>query len=94
MGKSNNINKLFSKIFGPDKDKQLSTKEKKESLRSYYGVAGLDEKILESKFGSEEEKVALEKRVKVLIEENNKKLSPMLQEIVKKTQFAINEDNK
>lgn len=94
MGKSNNINKLFSKIFGPDKDKQLSIRKKKEALRSYYGVVGLDEKMLESKFGSEEEKVELEKRVKVLIDENNKKLSPMLQKVVKKTQIAINEDNK
>ena len=50
--------------------------------------------MLESKFGSEEEKVELEKRVKVLIDENNKKLSPMLQKVVKKTQIAINEDNK
>lgn len=89
LGKDDNINRLFSGIFGPDKNKQLSNKEKKNSLSSYYGVRGLDEKALEKKESIEEEEAALDKRVRVIIKASHKKLSPMLQKIVKETEQEL-----
>ena len=56
--------------------------------------------ILEVKESLENENEDLGRKVEVLesnlssSDENNKKLSPMLQKVVKKTQIAINEDNK
>lgn len=89
MGKDDNINRISSGAFGQDKNKQLSTKEKKNSLSSYYGVRGLDERVLEKKESIEVEEAALEKRVRVIIKDSHKKLSPMLQKIVKETEQEL-----